>query len=173
MAQARPARPAAVLADAGLAGHRGSRRRGSRDHRRVGRAARIRPGQRHRSPGQHHRHLAVHRLPAHRALSERRAQQLVAVSFFLLAPYIAAEAIQGLAAGHRPETSWAGIALTAGTFLLEPPLGLAKRRLGQRPGSAATAAEGTQNLLCAYLAAAVFIGLSPTPPSAGGGWMGQ
>jgi divalent metal cation (Fe/Co/Zn/Cd) transporter len=31
--------------------------------------------------------------------------------------------------------------------------------LGQRLGSAATAGEGTQNLLCAYLAGAVFIGL--------------
>ncbi len=93
------------------------------------------------------------------ALSERRAQKLVAISFYLLAPYIAAEGIQGLAAGDRPGTSWVGIALTAGTFLLEPPLGIAKRRLGQRLGSAATAGEGTQNLLCAYLAGAVFAGL--------------
>ena len=92
-------------------------------------------------------------------LSERRAQKLVAVSFWLLAPYIAVEGIQGLVSGSRPETSWVGIALTAGTFLLEPPLGIAKRRLGQRLGSAATAGEGTQNLLCAYLAGAVFIGL--------------
>jgi len=92
-------------------------------------------------------------------LSERRAQKLVAVSFWLLAPYIAVEGIQGLVTGSRPETSWAGIVLTAGTFLLEPPLGIAKRRLGQRLGSAATAGEGTQNLLCACLAGAVFLGL--------------
>ncbi len=39
------------------------------------------------------------------ATSERRAQQLVAVSFFLLAPYIAVEAIRALAAGDRAETS--------------------------------------------------------------------
>lgn len=93
------------------------------------------------------------------ALSERRAQQLVAVSFFLLAPYIAVEAAQGLAAGTRAETSIIGIALTAGTALLEPPLGIAKRRLGARLGSAATASEGAQNLLCAYLAVAVLVGL--------------
>jgi divalent metal cation (Fe/Co/Zn/Cd) transporter len=93
------------------------------------------------------------------ALSERWAQRMVAVSFFLLAPYIAVEGVQGLASGSRPETSWVGIALTAGTFLLEPPLGVAKRRLGARLGSAATAGEGTQNLLCAYLAGAVFLGL--------------
>jgi divalent metal cation (Fe/Co/Zn/Cd) transporter len=92
--------------------------------------------------------------------SERRAQRLVAVSFFLLAPYIAAEAIHALVAGDRAETSIIGLVLTAGTAVFEPALGLAKRRIGVRLGSAATAGEGTQNLLCAYLALAVFAGLA-------------
>lgn len=91
--------------------------------------------------------------------SERRAQQLVVVSFYLLAPYIAVEAIRSLAAGERPSTSIVGIVLTAITALLEPPLGVAKRRIGTRLGSPATAAEGSQNLLCSYLALAVFAGL--------------
>jgi divalent metal cation (Fe/Co/Zn/Cd) transporter len=94
------------------------------------------------------------------ATSERRAQQLVAVSFFLLAPYIAVEAVRALAAGDRAETSIAGLVLTAGTAIFEPALGVAKRRIGARLGSAATAGEGTQNLLCAYLAMAVFAGLA-------------
>jgi divalent metal cation (Fe/Co/Zn/Cd) transporter len=94
------------------------------------------------------------------ATSERRAQQLVAVSFFLLAPYIAAEAIRALATGDRAETSVVGLVLTAGTAIFEPALGLAKRRIGARLGSPATAGEGTQNLLCAYLAIAVFAGLA-------------
>jgi divalent metal cation (Fe/Co/Zn/Cd) transporter len=94
------------------------------------------------------------------ATSERRAQQLVAVSFFLLAPYIAAEAIHALAAGDRAETSVAGLVLTAGTAVFEPALGVAKRRIGARLGSPATAGEGTQNLLCACLALAVFAGLA-------------
>ncbi len=93
------------------------------------------------------------------ATAERRAQQLVAVSFFLLAPYIAAEANWGLIQGDRPETSIIGLVLTAGTAIFEPGLGIAKRRIGARLGSAATAGEGTQNLLCAYLAVAVFAGL--------------
>jgi divalent metal cation (Fe/Co/Zn/Cd) transporter len=92
--------------------------------------------------------------------AERRAQQLVAVSFFLLAPYIAAEAIRALATADHAETSIAGLVLTAGTAILEPGLGIAKRRIGTRLGSAATAGEGTQNLLCAYLAMAVFAGLA-------------
>jgi divalent metal cation (Fe/Co/Zn/Cd) transporter len=94
------------------------------------------------------------------ATAERRAQQLVAISFFLLAPYIAAEAIRALAAGGRAETSIIGLLLTAGTAVFEPALGVAKRRIGTRLGSAATAGEGLQNLLCAYLAIAVFAGLA-------------
>jgi hypothetical protein len=41
--------------------------------------------------------------------------------------------------------------LTAGTALFEPLLGTAEQRIGARLGSAATAGEGTQNLLCSYL----------------------
>ena len=41
-----------------------------------------------------------------------------------------------------------------------PQLGKAKHRIGQRLGSSATAGEGTENLLCAYLAAGVLIGLT-------------
>ena len=93
------------------------------------------------------------------AVSERRAQKLVAISFFLLAPYIAVEAAHALVAGTHAETSVVGIILTAGTAVLEPPLGLAKRRIGARLGSVATAGEGSQNMLCAYLAVAVLVGL--------------
>ena len=92
--------------------------------------------------------------------SERRAQRLVAVSFFLLAPYIAVEAARALVAGDRAETSIAGLVLTAGTAVFEPALGVAKRRIGARLGSSATSGEGTQNLLCAFLAIAVFAGLA-------------
>lgn len=40
-----------------------------------------------------------------------------------------------------------------------PLLGRAKQKLGARLGSAATAGEGAQNMLCAYLAAGVLVGL--------------
>src|SRR5919204_1787485 len=52
--------------------------------------------------------------------SERRAQRLVAVSFFLLAPYVAAEAIRDLASGAEPETSWLGIGLAISSLILMP-----------------------------------------------------
>ncbi len=52
-----------------------------------------------------------------------------------------------------------GIVLTAITALMEPPLGIVKRRIGAKLESSATAGEGTQNLLCSYLALAVLAGL--------------
>jgi divalent metal cation (Fe/Co/Zn/Cd) transporter len=97
------------------------------------------------------------RLLSHAA--ESRAQKLVAVQFFLLAPYVAAEAIHKLVSGERPETTWLGIGLVASSVVGMPFLGLAKRRLADRLSSVATRGEGTQNLLCAYLAAAVLVGL--------------
>lgn len=106
--------------------------------------------------------IIVWRFSGSRTLSEAaeaRAQKLVAVSFFLLAPYVAFEAVRTLLAGDRPATSWLGIGLTIGSLAFMPPLGVAKKRLGARLGSAATAGEGTQNLLCAYLAVGVLAGL--------------
>jgi divalent metal cation (Fe/Co/Zn/Cd) transporter len=107
--------------------------------------------------------IVVWRFTGSRTLSqtsERTAQRFVAVSFFLLAPYVALEGLDALVGEHHAETSIVGICLTAGTLAICPWLGLAKRRLGDRLGSAATRGEGTQNLLCAYLAAATLVGLA-------------
>jgi divalent metal cation (Fe/Co/Zn/Cd) transporter len=92
--------------------------------------------------------------------SELRAQRAVAISFFLLAPYVAAEALHTLITRAHPETTVVGIGLTASSVVLMPVLGRAKRRLGEQLGSGATAGEGTQNLLCALQAAAVLGGLA-------------
>ena len=93
------------------------------------------------------------------AAAERRAQVLVALQFFLLAPYVAFEALGALLGGERPEASWIGIALAATSLLLMPYLGRAKRRIAERMGSVALKGEGQQNLLCAYLSAALLAGL--------------
>jgi divalent metal cation (Fe/Co/Zn/Cd) transporter len=76
-----------------------------------------------------------------------------------LRPYVSAEAIHKLVTAEQAETSWLGIGLTASSLVGMPILGLAKRRLADQLGSSATRGEGTQNLLCAYLAGAVLIGL--------------
>ena len=97
------------------------------------------------------------RLHSHAA--EERAQKLVAIQFFVLAPYVAYEAIDKLIARDHPGTSWVGIVLVTTSVIGMPLLGIAKRRLAATLGSVATRGEGTQNLLCAYLAAAVLAGL--------------
>lgn len=99
--------------------------------------------------------------------AEQRAQKAVAVSFFLLAPYVAAEAAWDLVSGHRASASALGLAVTAASLVLMPALGYVKRRLGTRLDSGATAGEGTQNLLCAAQAGAVLAGLAAT---AAWGW---
>ncbi|MEK2479277.1 cation transporter [Streptomyces noursei] len=106
--------------------------------------------------------IIVWRFSGSRTLSgtaEARAQKAVAVTFFVLAPYIAYDAISTLVAGEKPSTSWLGIALSVSSLIVMPLLGRAKRRLGAVLDSGATTGEGTQNLLCAYLAAAVLVGL--------------
>jgi divalent metal cation (Fe/Co/Zn/Cd) transporter len=99
-----------------------------------------------------------HRLRSH--ASEERAQKLVAIQFFILAPYVAYEALGHLIAAEHPEVSVLGMALTATSLVGMPILGLAKQRLANTLGSSATHGEGAQNLLCTYLAAAVFLGLA-------------
>ena len=45
------------------------------------------------------------------------------------------------------------------SLTLMPALGIARQGLGRRLDSGSTASEGMQNLLCAYLAGAVLLGL--------------
>jgi divalent metal cation (Fe/Co/Zn/Cd) transporter len=106
--------------------------------------------------------VIVWRFTGSRILSERaegRAQRFVAIQFFILAPYVAVEAVRALVTGSHPEESVVGIALAASSLIVMPLLGRAKQRIGSRIGSSATASEGKQNLLCAYLAAALLVGL--------------
>jgi divalent metal cation (Fe/Co/Zn/Cd) transporter len=95
----------------------------------------------------------------HSASAERRAQQVIAASFLLLAAYVTVESVRTLTGADHPRTSWAGIGLALVTAPTMPLLARAKRNVGSRLGSAATVAEGSQNLLCAYLSIALLAGL--------------
>ncbi len=106
--------------------------------------------------------VIVWRFTGARLLSERaeqRAQTLVAIQFFLLAPYVGYESLDALLAGERPDASWVGIGLSITSLMLMPYLGRVKRRIGERMGSVALQGEGQQNLLCASLSAALLVGL--------------
>jgi divalent metal cation (Fe/Co/Zn/Cd) transporter len=115
--------------------------------------------------------VVVWRFTGARRLSdtaEHRAARLVAVQFFLLAPYVAAESARTLLDGGHAEVTVIGMVLTATSVVLMPLLGRAKHRLAVRLGSAATRGEGTQNVLCGIQAAAVLAGLAAN--AAVGAW---
>ncbi|WP_293053134.1 cation transporter [Mycobacterium sp.] len=117
--------------------------------------------------------MVVWRFSGSRTLSdraERRAQIGVAVSFWLTAPYVAAESVRHLLGEQHAETSVIGIGVTAVALVLMPTLGRAKHALAVRLGSGATAGEGTQNYLCGAQAAAVLIGLAVTAALPGAWW---
>ena len=106
--------------------------------------------------------IIIWRFTGDRVLShaaEQRAQKLVALQFFVLAPYVAIESVRVLIDGDHPDVSILGIALSIGSVIFMPMLGVAKERLADQIGSAATKGEGRQNMLCAYLAGALLIGL--------------
>ena len=92
-------------------------------------------------------------------VAERRAQQLVAVSFFVLAAYVGAEAVRSLLAGDHPQVSWVGIGLAAFTAPTMPLLARAKRRVATKLNSSAAVKEASQTQLCAYLSVALLVGL--------------
>jgi divalent metal cation (Fe/Co/Zn/Cd) transporter len=91
--------------------------------------------------------------------AERRAQQLVAVSFFILAAYVGVEAVRTFFGTQHPETSWVGIGLASFTAPTMPLLARAKRRVGHALASSATVGEAEQNMICAYLSIALLVGL--------------
>jgi len=91
--------------------------------------------------------------------AERRAQQLVALSFFVLAAYVAVESLRSLIGGHEPAASWVGIGLAAFTAPTMPLLAAWKRGVGRKLNSAAAVKEASQTQLCAYLSIALLIGL--------------
>jgi divalent metal cation (Fe/Co/Zn/Cd) transporter len=106
--------------------------------------------------------IIVWRFTGHRMFSdaaEKRAQKLVAIQFLVLAPYVGFESVKALVIGGHADVSWLGIALSATSVVVMPYLGLAKQRLADQLGSAATKGEGRQNMLCAYLAGALLVGL--------------
>ncbi len=97
------------------------------------------------------------RIGSHAA--ERRAQQLIAATFFVLAAYVGIEAVRTLAGGDHPRTSWVGIGLAAFTAPTMPLLARTKRQIGAKLSSAAAVKEASQTQLCAYLSIALLVGL--------------
>jgi divalent metal cation (Fe/Co/Zn/Cd) transporter len=89
--------------------------------------------------------VIVWRFTGWRTLSyeaEDRAQKLVAIQFFILAPYVAFESVRVLIDGSHAEESLVGIALAASSLVVMPMLGRANQRIGSRIGSSSPDTPG-------------------------------
>jgi len=92
--------------------------------------------------------------------AERRAQQLIAITFWLLAAYVTVDATIALLSGDHPASSPVGIGLSIITLIAMPLLANAKASVARQLNSHAGHSESRQNMLCAYLSAALLIGLT-------------
>jgi divalent metal cation (Fe/Co/Zn/Cd) transporter len=90
---------------------------------------------------------------------DRRAVRIIAVSFFVLAAYVAAESVRELVAGADADVSTAGMVIAALSLVVMPALARAKTRLAPVIGSQAAVTEARQTMVCAYLSAVLLGGL--------------
>lgn len=98
---------------------------------------------------------------------ERTALRVIAVAFFALAAYVISNAILSLTGVREAEPSPFGIALAALSLAVMPGLSWFERRTGLELGSSSAVADAKQTLICAYLSAALLVGLLL---NAGLGW---
>ena len=93
------------------------------------------------------------------ASGERAAMRVVAVAFFVLSAYVVADAGWTLVARRAPESSFAGVLVALAALVVMPLLARAKLRVGGAIGSAALVADAKCTLACAWLSAAVLVGV--------------
>ncbi|MEU9030920.1 cation transporter [Streptomyces sp. NPDC048383] len=97
--------------------------------------------------------------PALREEREGTTLRIIAVSFFVLAAYVAFDAVRALAGAGEARPSLPGIALAVLSLAVMPFLSAAQRRAGRELGSASAVADSKQTLLCTYLSAVLLVGL--------------
>ena len=90
---------------------------------------------------------------------EKVALRVIAFSFFALAAYVILDTVLSLFGGMDAEPSPVGIILAAVSLVIMPGLSWFERRTGRELGSATAIADSRQTLLCAYLSAALLLGL--------------
>jgi divalent metal cation (Fe/Co/Zn/Cd) transporter len=90
---------------------------------------------------------------------ERSATRLIGVTFFLLAGYVAVEAIRDLLTHARPDPSLPGLAITGAALIVMPALAVGKRHVGRALNNRTLLADAAETTLCALLSAATILGL--------------
>lgn len=90
---------------------------------------------------------------------ERTALKLIAISFYMLAGYVTAQASLDLATRTEPNASPVGIGLAIASLVVMPTLAVAKRRTGRQMGSSTVVVDSNQTKLCVYLSVILLGGL--------------
>lgn len=90
---------------------------------------------------------------------ERRAQGIIALSFFGLAIWVGGESVRSLLSEEPARESVVGIVLAALSVVVMPLLSRAQRRAGRELGSSTAVADSRQTMLCSYLSAVLLVGL--------------
>ncbi len=90
---------------------------------------------------------------------ERAALLVISVAFFALAVYVTVDSVLALTGLREPEHSTVGIVLGILSLVVMPVLSWFERRTGRELGSASAVADSKQTLICAYLSAALVVGL--------------
>lgn len=91
---------------------------------------------------------------------EGKARRLVAITFFLLAAYVAFGSARALITNRPPDPSILGVVIAALSLIVMPVLARAKRSVAVRISSAALVADSRQTDLCAVLSAILLAGLA-------------
>ncbi len=92
--------------------------------------------------------------------AERRAQRLIALSFFVLAAYVALHSAASLAGLlPEPEPSLVGIGIAVASALVMSVLYVSKMRVAARMQSPALRAEAVESLFCDLQDLAILVGL--------------
>jgi cation diffusion facilitator family transporter len=91
--------------------------------------------------------------------AERRALYVVAATFFLLAAYIAFEAVSSLLGREAPDRSTVGLVLSVLSLVIMPALAWWKQRTGHQMASRALVADAAETWVCSYLSLALLAGV--------------
>ena len=91
---------------------------------------------------------------------ERRALKAVAITFFVLAAYVAIEGTRSLINGEAPDNSTVGIVLLAASVIVMPLLARAKRQVGEAlGGDQLILADAAETKICVLLSISTLFGL--------------
>ncbi len=103
--------------------------------------------------------FAKHRSDEEEERIEKKAQKLVAYTFFVLGIYVLIDASMALFAHEEPDKSLVGIIIAIFSLLIMPSIALSKYRLGKLINSKSLIADSKQTLACVTMSVTLLLGV--------------